>query len=166
MYRFVDDRAMMNHVPVADAGAAIVAGAGETKTGNEPAITQSQNRIKLDENWYLVDTPGLLWPKLEDQAGAHKLAMMGTIRNTAVEAEDIAWFAAQLLLKDFRPSLINRYELADSVKEPEQLLEEIAIMRGCMGKKGRPDWHKTAETLLNDFRSGKLGRISLETPPA
>ncbi|MFK7862931.1 MAG: ribosome biogenesis GTPase YlqF [Pseudohongiellaceae bacterium] len=134
------------------------------KTGNEPAVTQHQQRIKLTEGWYLIDTPGMLWPKLEDQEAAYRLAMTGTIRNTAIEAEDIAWFAAQELLNTFRPRLEERYGISDQVENPEQVLEAIAANRGAISKKGKVDWHKTAEILLNDFRSGKLGAISLERP--
>ena len=135
------------------------------KTGNEPAVTKTQQRVRLDEKWYLVDTPGLLWPKLEDQTGAYRLACTGTIRNTAVEAEDVAWFVAEWLLREHRQALSDRYQLHASIEKPEQLLQSIAESRGCIGKGGRPDWHKTAETLLNDYRSGKLGRFSLEHPP-
>lgn len=134
------------------------------KTGNEPAVTQHQQRIKLLEGWYLIDTPGMLWPKLEDQDAAYRLAMTGTIRNTAVEAEDIAWFAARELLTNFRENLAERYGISDEVKTDEQVLESIAASRGAISKRGKVDWHKTSEILLNDFRSGKLGRISLERP--
>lgn len=134
------------------------------KTGNEPAVTQRQQRIKLAENWYLIDTPGMMWPKLEDQDGAYRLAMTGTIRNTAVEAEDIAWFAAEQLLLGFRQNLSERYGITDQITTAEQVLESIAVTRGAISKRGQIDWHKTAEILLNDFRSGKLGSISLERP--
>ena len=135
------------------------------KTGNEPAVTKGQQRVKLEEGWYLIDTPGLLWPKLEDQTAAYRLALTGTIRNTAVEAEDIAWFAAELLIKNHREVLQTRYDLLETVNSAESLLHHIASKRGCLRKNGQPDWHKTAEVLLNDFRSGKLGRFSLESPP-
>ncbi len=134
------------------------------KTGNEPAVTKGQQRIKLDLDWYLLDTPGLLWPKIEDPDLGYRLACISTIRNTAVEAEDIAWFAAELLLRDYWPALSKRYELDAKPGQPEDLLLAIASARGCVGKGGHVDWHKTAEILLNDFRSGKLGSLSLETP--
>lgn len=136
------------------------------KTGNEPAVTKANQRIRLDQDWYLVDTPGLLWPKLSDQTGAYRLASTGTIRNTAVEAEDIAFFTAEFLIKDYMPALTARYDLdAQQIQQPEQLLEIIARTRGGMSKGGRPNWHKASEILLNDFRSGKLGQVSLESPP-
>ncbi|HAJ76633.1 MAG TPA: ribosome biogenesis GTPase YlqF [Gammaproteobacteria bacterium] len=135
------------------------------RTGNEPAVTRSQQRIKLADNKYLVDTPGMMWPKLEDQAGAYKLAMLGSIRNTAVSADDIAWFAAELLLSEFRDRLVHRYDLAGSVQAPQQLLEQVAEIRGCLTKGGKVDFNKASEALLNDMRSGKLGQLSLERPP-
>ncbi len=135
------------------------------KTGNEPAITRSQQRIKLADGWYLIDTPGLLWPRLEDQQAAARLACTGTIRNTAVAAADIAWFAAELLLKDYRAALETRYGIDSGIVNPEELLDFIGKKRGSLGRGGVPDLQKTAELLLNDFRSGKLGRLSLESPP-
>ncbi|GAB5499997.1 MAG: ribosome biogenesis GTPase YlqF [Pseudohongiellaceae bacterium] len=141
-----------------------LAGRKLAKTGNEPAVTRGQQRIKLDEFWFLVDTPGLLWPRLADQNGAYKLAMTGTIRNTALDIADIGWYATELLLAEHREELTARYQLPESCQDVESSLTHIARFRGALGRGGAPDWHKTAELLLNDFRSGKLGRISLETP--
>ncbi len=142
------------------------AGRKLAKTGNEPAITRSQQRVKLDEGWYLIDTPGLLWPRLEDQQAAARLACTGTIRNTALAPADIAWFAAQLLLDNYRPALEARYGVPSGISNPEHLIDFIGKKRGSLGRGGIPDLHKTAELLLNDFRSGKLGRLSLESPPS
>ncbi len=134
------------------------------KTGNEPAVTQRQQRIKLDENFYLIDTPGMLWPKLEDQDGAYRLAMIGSIRNTAVDIADIGWFAAEYLLASHRDVLVERYELNDQIDTAEALLEFIGYHRAGNKKQGQVDWHKAADLLLNDFRSGKLGKLTLESP--
>ena len=135
------------------------------KTGDEPALTRSQQRIRLDDSWYLIDTPGILWPKLEDQDKAFVLAMLGSIRNTAFETEEIGWFAAELLLAHFRTKLIARYGLSAQIRTPDQLLLFIAQTRGGLSKGTRPNFHKASETLLNDIRSGKLGRLSLEYAP-
>jgi ribosome biogenesis GTPase A len=135
------------------------------KTGNEPAVTRQQQTVRLNDVWYLVDTPGLLWPKLEDQQAAYRLASTGTIRNSAVDARDIAWFTAELLLRDFYPLLASRYKIDVRPADAEELLYVIARNRGAVGKQQRVDWNKVSELLLNDFRSGKLGRISLELPP-
>ena len=142
----------------------VLAGRKLANTGNEPAVTKGQQRIRLSDEWFLVDTPGLLWPKLEDQDGAYKLAMTGTIRNTAIDLEDIAWYAAELLLREHPAVLQQRYQLPEDARDAEACLTHIASIRGARSKGGRIDWYKTAELLLNDFRSGKLGRISLEAP--
>jgi len=134
------------------------------RTGNEPAVTKGQQRVKLAVDWYLIDTPGMMWPKLEDQTAAYLLASTGTIRNTAVEAEDVAWFTAELLLRDFYALIENRYDLPTKPGSAEDFLEQLAFKKGCIGKGGSADWHKVSELLLNDFRSGKLGRVSLEKP--
>lgn len=141
-----------------------LAGRKLARTGNEPAVTKGQQRIRLDEHWYLVDTPGLLWPRLEDQEAAYRLAMTGTIRNTAIDLEDVAWFAAELLLAQYPERLAERYGIAADCDSVERCFEAIARGRGALGRGGSPDWHKTAELLLNDLRSGKLGTLSLEKP--
>ena len=135
------------------------------KTGNEPALTRTQLRINLDDIWYVIDTPGMMWPKLEDQDGARMLAMLGSIRNTAYEVEEISWFASELLLKYFRKPLAERYKLPEDVVSPNQLLLYIAQTRSGLDKGGKPDFHKASEALLNDIRSGKLGPLSLEHAP-
>ncbi len=135
------------------------------KTGNEPAITKGQQRIKLKDNVYLIDTPGLMWPKLEDQEAAYKLAALGTIRNTALDIEDVAWFTVEYLLKQEDKALRRRYKLGKTIQTPEQVFETIGSSAGAIGKGGNIIYHKVAETLLNDLRSGKLGVFSLESPP-
>ncbi|MDD9890200.1 MAG: ribosome biogenesis GTPase YlqF [Gammaproteobacteria bacterium] len=134
------------------------------KTGNEPAVTKGQQRIKLDANTYLIDTPGLLWPKLEDQEAAYKLAALGTIRNTAIDLEDVAWHMAEHLLNEQLEVLQSRYSFQDR-PTVEQLYQFIGDATGAIGKGGTPNFRKVSETLLNDLRSGKLGLLSLEAPP-
>lgn len=135
------------------------------RTGNEPAVTKGQQRVKLLEGWYLIDTPGMLWPKLEDQESAYRLAVTGTIRNTAIEVADIAWFLAELLMLEYPERLASRYDYVASDRGAEHFFDELAKLRGSIGRGGKADLNKTAEILLNDFRSGKLGKFSLEKPP-
>jgi len=135
------------------------------RTGNEPAVTKGQQRVKLIEGWYLIDTPGMLWPKLEDQESAYRLAVTGTIRNTAIEVADIAWFLAELLMLEYPERLASRYDYVASDRGAEHFFDELAKLRGSIGRGGKADLNKTAEILLNDFRSGKLGKFSLEKPP-
>ncbi len=135
------------------------------RTGDEPAITRATQRVKLARNWFLIDTPGVLWPRLDDQDGAYRLACAGAIRNTAIEAEDVAFFAAEFLLRDFPGPVRQRYGLEELPATAEALLESIAGRRGCLGRQGRVDWQRVSQVLLNDYRSGKLGRMTLEQPP-
>jgi len=142
-----------------------ICGRKVAKTGNEPAITKRHQRVKLLENVYLVDTPGMMWPKLEDQEAAYKLAAIGTIRNTAIDSEEIAWFMAEYLLEHQTGALKNRYGVTAELQTAEQVIEAIAKASGAKNKGSRINRHKVSETLLNDLRSGKLGRFSLESPP-
>ena len=133
-------------------------------TGNEPAITRAQQRIKLEQGWYLVDTPGLLWPKLENQENAKILACLGTIKNTAIDIEEIGWFFAETLRQEYPNVLKVRYDIKEIPHSLEDLFESLAKKTGSLLKEGRPDYCKVSQVLLNDFRSGRLGRLSLEQP--
>ena len=141
----------------------VLAGRKIAKTGNEPAVTKGQQQIMLDDNIAILDTPGILWPKIEDQDSAYRLAVTGAIKNTAIEFEDIALFAIAFLKKRYPDALLTRYQLASVDEEPVQLLEEIGRRRGCLVR-GGVDYTKTGEVLLSDLRSGKLGLLTLETP--
>ena len=142
-----------------------IAGRKLAKTGNEPAVTKSQQRIRLNEQWYLFDTPGVLWPRLEDQAAAYRLAAAGAIRNTAIVFEDVAMEAAEFLLRDFPHALQQRYGITSLPATAEDFMSELATRRACRSKSGSVDWHRVSEILLHDFREGRLGRLTLETPP-
>ena len=135
------------------------------RTGNEPAVTLGQQRVRLSDSWVLIDTPGLLWPKLSDQHAAYLLATIGTIRNTAIDAEDIGFFLAEYLSKHYQKRLLDRYSLAQPMDDAKTILSKIASYRGSITSGGEIDWNKTSQILLNDFRTGKLGRFSLEKPP-
>ncbi|MDO9519202.1 MAG: ribosome biogenesis GTPase YlqF [Pseudohongiella sp.] len=135
------------------------------KTGNEPAVTKSQQRVKLNEQWYLFDTPGVLWPRLEDQQAAYRLAAAGAIRNTAIVFEDVAMVAAEFLLKDFPQALKTRYKLTELPETAEDFMIALATKRACRSKSGSVDWHRVSEILLHDFREGRLGCLTLEQPP-
>ncbi|MEQ8952956.1 MAG: ribosome biogenesis GTPase YlqF [Gammaproteobacteria bacterium] len=134
------------------------------KTGNEPAITRAQQTVRFLDRWHLVDTPGLLWPKLEDQEGAQLMAALGSIRQTAIDEQEVAWHLAARLLRSHYPLLTTRYDLDGEIHSVEALFSAIAVHRGAQ-RHGRPDLHKVAQILLQDLRSGRLGRISMEHPP-
>ena len=134
------------------------------KTGNVPAVTKQQQRIKLPNGMILLDTPGFLWPKLEPEACGYRLAVTGAIKDAVIEYEDIAFFAAEYLLKAYPEALINRFQLNELPGSDVELMDAIAARRNCMRRGGIADLHKVSEILLNEFRGGGLGRISLETP--
>lgn len=133
------------------------------KTGNEPAITKGQQEIRLDDDFLLVDTPGILWPKIENQNSAYRLAVTGAIKNTAIEMEDIALYAIACLKSRYPEQLIMRYTLDSIEQEPSEILEIIGLKRGCL-RKGGVDYNKAAESMLNDIRTGKLGQLTFESP--
>jgi ribosome biogenesis GTPase A len=132
------------------------------KVGNEPAVTKARQEIRLTDNLVLFDTPGILWPKLDDQPAAYRLAISGAIRNTAIELGDVGLAAVTFLQQRYPAVLRERYQLP-SEGEPVDLLEQIGRSRGCLVR-GGVDFTKAGEVVLNDLRSGKLGRLSLETP--
>ena len=141
----------------------ILCGKTIAKTGNEPAVTKTQQRIKVTDNLLMVDTPGFLWPKLETSKIACKLAALGSIKNTAFEAIDIAYFLIEYFLLYYPQELNLRYNL-ESSSSIEETIDNIAINCGCIKKKSVIDFDKVAIRIINDFRSGKLGLISLEIP--
>lgn len=142
----------------------IMAGRQIAKTGNEPAVTKAQQRIQLEQGLVLFDTPGMLWPKVENPNSAYRLAITGAIKDTALDHSDVACFAAQLLLNHYPGNLQQRYELNELPASEIELLELIGRQRGCLGGGGHVDFDKVAKLLLHDWRSAALGRISLETP--
>ena len=142
----------------------ILAGRTIAKTGNEPAVTKAQQRINLANNLVLHDTPGVLWPKVENQPSMYRLAISGAVKDTAYEYEDIAFFAAEYLLSAYRMQLVERYQLDDNVTTEVELIEAIGKKRGCLRAGGRIDFNKASKILLSELRAGKIGRISLETP--
>lgn len=135
------------------------------RTGNEPAITRQQQRVRLDDEWFLIDTPGMLWPKIEDQQAACRLACVGSIRNTAIDIEDVAWFLAETLLAAHPECLAQRYRMDPAPGSVEGFFERMGETTGSLKRGGSVDWHRTSALLLEDFRAGRLGRISLESPP-
>ena len=141
-----------------------LAGRPAAKTGNEPAVTRSQQAIKLPHNILLYDTPGFLWPKLSPEACGYRLAVTGAIRSAVLDFEDVAMFEAEYLLEAYPELIRARYGFDELPKDALALMDGIAEKRRFFGRGGIPDLHKVSEVLLNEFRSGKLGRISLETP--
>ncbi|WP_261132799.1 ribosome biogenesis GTPase YlqF [Bacillus sp. Marseille-Q3570] len=134
------------------------------KTGDRPGITQRQQWIKVGKELELLDTPGILWPKFEDQTTGYRLAVTGAIKDDILDFGDIAFFAVQYLKDSYPEKLIERYKLTDTSAPPLEVFEEIGKKRGCLLKGGEVDFEKAAEIILRDIRSEKLGPISFESP--
>lgn len=137
-----------------------------TKVGNEPAVTKKQQRHTLNDRMTLIDSPGLLWPKIKDPVVGFLLATIHAIGANAVVDEEIAEFLATTLLTRYPGLLTARYGFVENGLDGVGVLESIAIKRGCLrkGKGGELDREKAAKILLNEYRNGKLGRTSLESP--
>lgn len=134
------------------------------KTGNEPAVTKAQQRINLGSGIVLFDTPGVLWPKLMNPNTGYRLAASGAVKDTAMEYDDVGFFAADYLIKHYPGALRQRFDM-DEIPDTElEFLEAAAIKRGARMAGGRINLHKICELLINDLRTGKLGGITLETP--
>ncbi|MCW9012595.1 MAG: ribosome biogenesis GTPase YlqF [Gammaproteobacteria bacterium] len=142
----------------------ILTGRTIARVGDEPAVTKRQQKIQLDNHVELNDTPGFLWPKIENVNSGYRLAITGAIKNTAMEFEDVALFAADYFLNAYADVIMARYKLKQRPENDIGLLEAIGRQRGCLQAGGVVNLHKVAEILLNEYRSNLIGRISLETP--
>ncbi|MBU2886473.1 ribosome biogenesis GTPase YlqF [Gilvimarinus agarilyticus] len=141
-----------------------LAGRAVAKTGNEPAVTKRQQTIHIEDDFVLLDTPGILWPKQEVKNCSYRLAFTGAIKDTALDYLDVALFGAEHLLAHYPERLKERYQIEQLPETDVEVLELIAARRGCLRAGGRADLNKVAPIFVNDFRSGTLGRISLELP--
>ncbi len=135
------------------------------RTGNVPSVTRSQQAVRLAAGWRLVDTPGMLSPRLSDQRAALLMASVGSIGAAAIDELEVAEFLAQLLLQRHPERLAERYRLEATDITCEDFFASIAAVRGALRSAGRADLGKAAEMLLHDFRAARLGRITLEHLP-
>ncbi len=159
-------RALILGIPNVGKSTLINTLAGRTiaKTGNEPAVTKMQQRIQLPDNIVLLDTPGFLWPKLSPPECGYRLAVTGAIKDTVFEYEDVAMFALEFLMQSYPKELCERYRLDSVPGSAVEAMDMIGAQRGCLRRGGMADLHKVSEIVLNELRSGAIGRISLETP--
>lgn len=132
--------------------------------GDEPAVTKGKQEIDLKNGVVLIDTPGILWPKFEDQAVGYRLAMSGAIKDTAIDYDDVGVHAVRYLSQAYPTELRARFKLDELHDDPLVTLTDIGKKRGCLIGGGEVDWNRAGELLLREMRSGKLGRISLERP--
>lgn len=133
------------------------------KTGDRPGITTAQQWIKVKKDFELLDTPGILWPKFEDQVVGYRLAAIGTIKDQLLPLEEIAVFVLDYLKENYPELLIQRYQL-ESTMDRLEIFDHIGTLRGCLASGGKVDLEKTADVIIRDLRSGKIGRVTLEKP--
>ncbi len=132
-----------------------------TKTGNKPGVTKGKQWIKLNSTLELLDTPGILWPKFEDQAVGLRLAFIGSIKDEIINTEELAVELIKFLKTNYAGTLSERYGIDENVDDV-QVLTDIAVARKFLLKGNEPNTEKAAIILIDEFRNGKLGRISLE----
>ena len=141
-----------------------LAGKHIANTGDEPAITKGQQRINLRNGIMLLDTPGILWPKIDHPNSSYRLATTGAIKDTAMSYEDVAYFAAEFCLAQYPQQLKNRFNLSELPQTETELLEIIGKQRGCLRGGNRIDFERASTIFINELRDGKLGSMTLETP--
>jgi len=134
------------------------------KTGNEAAVTRQQQRIKISDDIVLFDTPGMLWGNIENENSGYRLAATGAIKDTAFENDDVAFFLAEYLIEFYPEPLIERYQLSSKPQTEIELIESIGRLRGCLRAGGQVELDKACKILINEYRLGMLGEITLETP--
>ncbi|ABD80816.1 ribosome biogenesis GTPase YlqF [Saccharophagus degradans] len=140
-----------------------LAGKKIAPVGNEPAVTKAQQKIRISDNFFLIDTPGMTWPGSKNEMINYRLAASGAIRDTALEYDDLAVFAMDYMLQRYPEAIRKRYQFDELCESATAMLEELAMKRGCK-KNGLPDLTRIGELFVRELRAGKLGRFSLEEP--
>ena len=138
-----------------------MANSKKVKVEDRPGVTRGKQWVSIDKEVELLDMPGILWPKFDDQSVAEKLAFTGAIKDDVVDVESLAYSLSLYLAENYAENLKTRYKLSDV---DGNIIEKIAKARGMMISGGEPDTERAAITLLDEFRSGKIGQISLEAP--
>lgn len=141
-----------------------LAGRAIAKTGNEAAVTKMQQRIEISPHLTLIDTPGVLWPNIENKNSGYRLAATGAIKDTAIDLQDIGCFVAEFMLETYPSNIQSRYALDKLPKSEIELLEVIARKRGCIVSGGLVDFEKVSRLVISDLRSGGFEGICMETP--
>lgn len=134
-----------------------------TKTGNKPGVTKGKQWIRLNKSVELLDTPGILWPKFEDQEVGMRLAYIGSIKDDILNIEELALGLIGYLQEFYPAAIRERYNVEEELK-PLDILTAVAKARGCLKKGEELDYEKASRLLLEEFRSGKLGKVTLEFP--
>lgn len=158
-------RAMVAGIPNVGKSTLInsVSGRAMAKTGNKPGVTKGNQWIKLKGQVELLDTPGILWPKFEDERVGEMIAFIGSVNDMIIDIRELGLELIKWLLKNRPEVLQERFDVTEGDDENTVLIKTAAA-RGCTKKGGEPDYDKAAAVLVNEFRSGKLGRITLQIP--
>ena len=160
-------RAMVVGIPNVGKSTFINALAGKAcaKTGNKPGVTKGKQWIRLNKNVELLDTPGILWPRFEDQAVGLKLAFIGSIKDEILQTEELAAELVKFMNENYPGVLENKYNVEEDT-DPYGMLEKIAESRHCLVRGNELDTEKASVLLMDDFRNGRLGKLTLEYPDA
>ena len=158
-------RAMVVGIPNVGKSTFINSYAGKAcaKTGNKPGVTKGKQWIRLNKSVELLDTPGILWPKFEDQTVGLRLALIGSIKDEILNVDELAVELVKFLKAEYPGLLAQRYEGTEE-NDIIEIISAVAVNRKCLSKGGEPDYSKAAALIIDDFRSGKLGHITLERP--
>lgn len=141
-----------------------LAGKKSAKTGDRPGVTKGKQWIRLRGNMELLDTPGILWPKFEDEEVALNLAFTGAIKDEIMDTETLAYRLVQRLYNKYETNFVERYNIDRNIEDPLEVMNAIAINRGCILSKKEIDYDRVSNLILDEFRAGKLGKITLESP--
>ncbi|RKI83103.1 ribosome biogenesis GTPase YlqF [bacterium 0.1xD8-71] len=142
------------------------AGKACTKTGNKPGVTKGKQWIRLNKELELLDTPGILWPKFESEEVGRKLAMIGSMNDEILQMTELAEALVTYLLSHYRRALLDRYQIEEDGQSytAQEVMEAVCENRKCYKKGQEPDYEKAAALVIDDFRSGRIGQITLEEP--
>lgn len=157
-------RAMVVGIPNVGKSTFINSFAGKacTKTGNKPGVTKGNQWIRLNKSLELLDTPGILWPRFEDQKVGIRLALIGSINDQILDKDELALELIRFMKGKYKEVLAERYEI--QTEDALKILQQIARVRSCLAKGGELDLRKASNLLIDDFRNGKLGRMTMEFP--
>ena len=134
------------------------------KTGNTPGVTKAQQWIKVGKEMELLDTPGILWPKFEDQEVGMKLAVTGAIKDTLLNLQDLTVYSLRFLEREYPERLKERYQFDSLPENVVEMFDQIGILRGCLMAGGIVDYDKVSELVVREIRSEKFGRLTFERP--
>jgi len=134
------------------------------KTGNTPGVTKAQQWIKVGKEMELLDTPGILWPKFEDQEVGMKLAITGAIKDTLLNLQDLTVYSLRFLEREYPERLKERYQLDSLPENVVEMFDQIGVLRGCLMAGGIVDYDKVSELVVREIRSEKFGRLTFERP--